>query len=43
MSGVELHLGDCLEILPMLEADSVDAAVTDLLWWLLAFGCVRGW
>ena len=27
--GVELHLGDCLEILPTLEAGSVDAVVTD--------------
>jgi len=26
---IELHLGDCLEIMPMLEADSVDAVITD--------------
>lgn len=26
---VELHLGDCLEILPTLEAGSVDAVITD--------------
>jgi site-specific DNA-methyltransferase (adenine-specific)/modification methylase len=26
---IELHLGDCLEILPTLEAGSVDAVVTD--------------
>jgi DNA modification methylase len=29
MSEFELHLGDCLEILPTLAADSVDAVVTD--------------
>ena len=29
MPGVDLHLGDCLEILPTLAADSVDAVVTD--------------
>ena len=29
MSKVELHLGDCLEILPSLAAGSVDAVVTD--------------
>ena len=27
--SVELHLGDCLEILPTLAADSVDAVITD--------------
>ena len=29
MSNVTLHLGDCLEILPTLEAGSVDAVITD--------------
>jgi len=29
MSDVKLYLGDCLEILPMLEAGSVDAVITD--------------
>ena len=29
MSDVQLHLGDCLEILPTLEAGSVDAVITD--------------
>ena len=29
MSEVTLHLGDCLEILPTLEAGSVDAVITD--------------
>ena len=29
MSDVKLHLGDCLEILPTLEAGSVDAVITD--------------
>jgi DNA modification methylase len=29
MSEFELHLGDCLEILPTLEAGSVDAVITD--------------
>ena len=29
MNQVELHLGDCLEIMPKLAADSVDAVVTD--------------
>ena len=29
MSEVMLHLGDCLEILPTLEAGSVDAVITD--------------
>ena len=28
-SKVELHLGDCLEILPTLEDNSVDAVITD--------------
>ena len=28
--GVKLYLGDCLEILPTLEAGSVDAVITDL-------------
>ena len=28
-STVELHLGDCLEILPTLEANSVDTVITD--------------
>jgi site-specific DNA-methyltransferase (adenine-specific) len=27
---IELHLGDCLEILPTLAADSVDAVITDI-------------
>lgn len=30
MADVSLHLGDCLEILPTLEAGSVDAIITDL-------------
>ena len=29
MSEVKLYLGDCLEILPTLEAGSVDAVITD--------------
>ena len=29
MSEMQLHLGDCLEILPTLVADSVDAVITD--------------
>jgi len=29
VSEVQLYLGDCLEILPTLEADSVDAVITD--------------
>jgi DNA modification methylase len=29
MEGVTLHLGDCLSVLPGLEAESVDAVVTD--------------
>ena len=29
MSEVQLHLGDCLDILPTLEAGSVDAVITD--------------
>jgi site-specific DNA-methyltransferase (adenine-specific) len=29
MATVELHLGDCLEILPTLEAGSIDAVITD--------------
>ncbi len=31
-SAVELHLGDCLEILPTLPAGSVDAVITDPPW-----------
>ena len=43
---IELHLGDCLEILPTLAADSVDAVVTDPPYgiadvWKGGFG--RGW
>ena len=30
LSEIELHLGDCLEILPTLEANSVDAVITDI-------------
>jgi DNA modification methylase len=26
---VTLHRGDCLEVLPLLEADSIDSCVTD--------------
>ena len=29
-ANVELHLGDCLEILPTLDAESVDAIITDI-------------
>jgi len=29
MSEVTLYLGDCLEILPTLDAGSVDAVITD--------------
>ena len=29
MSDIQLHLGDCLDILPTLEAGSVDAVITD--------------
>ena len=29
MSDVQLHLGDCLEILPTLADNSVDAVITD--------------
>ena len=28
--GITLYLGDCLDVLPTLEAQSVDAIITDL-------------
>ena len=30
MTNVQLHLGDCLEVLPTLEPQSIDAIITDL-------------
>ena len=34
MSKIKLHLGDCLEILPTLPTNSVDAVITDPPYWI---------
>jgi DNA modification methylase len=38
---VTLHRGDCLEVLPLLDADSIDSCVTDPPYGLLFMG--KGW
>ena len=48
MSKIELHLGDCLEIMPTLEDNSVDAVVTDPPYgiadiWKGGFSSKHGW